>query len=91
MVDNEQSHRFEAHTPDGEVAGFVAYLARPDHLVLVHTEIKVEYDGQGIGGAMVRQVLDQLRERGLKLVPQCPFVAGYLRRHPEYEDLVTSG
>jgi uncharacterized protein len=91
VVDNEQTHRFEARTPDGEVAGFVAYLARPGYLVLVHTEVKVEYDGQGIGGALVRQVLDQIRERDLKLVPQCPFVAAYLRRHPDYQDLVTNG
>jgi len=88
VVDNAKAHRFEARTPDGEVAGFLNYLARPDHLVLVHTEVKPEYDGQGVGGSLVRQVLDEVRARGLKMVPQCPFVASYLRRHPEYTDLV---
>ena len=91
MVDNEKKHRFEALTPDGEVAGFLNYLPREDHLVLVHTEVLQEYDGQGIGGSLVRQVLDEVRARGVKMVPQCPFVASYLRRHPEYNDLVTAG
>jgi uncharacterized protein len=91
VVDNESKHRFEARTPDGEVAGFLSYLPRPDHLVLVHTEVRQEYDGQGVGGSLVRQVLDEIRARGVTMVPQCPFVASYLRRHPEYNDLVTAG
>jgi len=91
VVENEQAHRFEARTPDGEVAGFLSYLSRPGHLVLVHTQVAEEYDGQGIGSALVRQALDRIRERGLTMVPQCPFVAGYLRRHPGYDDLVTTG
>jgi predicted GNAT family acetyltransferase len=88
VVDNEKVHRFEARTADGAVAGFLNYLARPDHLVLVHTEVKQEYDGQGVGSALVRQVLDEVRARGLTIEPQCPFVASYLRRHAEYQDLV---
>ncbi len=88
VEDNAKVHRFEARTPDGAVAGVLNYLSRPDHLVLVHTEVKEEYDGQGVGAALVRQVLDEVRARGLTMVPQCPFVASYLRRHPEYTDLV---
>jgi molybdenum cofactor cytidylyltransferase len=88
VVDNPKVHRFEALTPDGDVAGFINYRDLPDHLVLVHTEVKPEYDGQGIGSALVRQALDQIRERGRSIVPQCPFVAAYLRRHPDYQDLV---
>jgi predicted GNAT family acetyltransferase len=41
-----------------------------------------------VGASLVRQVLDEVRARGLTMVPQCPFVASYLRRHPEYTDLV---
>ncbi len=91
MVDNGSAHRFEARTPDGEVAGVVNYLPRADHLVLVHTEVKQEYDGQGIGSALVRQVLDRVRADGQRIVPQCPFIASYLRRHPEYSDLAVAG
>jgi len=91
VVDNESAHRFEARTPDGTVVGVVTYLPRADHLVLVHTEVQQEYDGQGIGSALVRQVLDRVRAAGQHIVPQCPFIASYLRRHPEYSDLVFAG
>lgn len=87
-MDNEAAHRYEARTPDGQVAGILAYLPRDGYRVLVHTEVKQEYDGQGVGSGLVRQVLDGLRAGGETMVPQCPFVATYLRRHPEYQDLV---
>jgi predicted GNAT family acetyltransferase len=48
------------------------------------------YRGRGVGEALVRGTLDQLRERGDRLVPKCPFVAAFIQRHPEYAELVTT-
>ena len=55
---------------------------------LVHTEIDPAFEGQGLGERLVAGALEDLRARGLKLVPQCPFVRAYLRRHPDQADLV---
>jgi uncharacterized protein len=88
VVDNEHLHRYEAIL-DGEVAGFISYLARPEGVrVLVHTEVGPAYEGKGVGGRLVAGALDAERARGGKIVPECPFVKTYLKRHPEYGDLV---
>jgi predicted GNAT family acetyltransferase len=57
-------------------------------VVLVHTEVEPAFEGQGLGARLVAGALEDLRARGLKLVPQCPFVRAYLRRHPDQADLV---
>jgi uncharacterized protein len=76
---------------DGEPAGFAAYRRRPDRLALVHTEVDGRYKGQGVGAALARGVLDDARRRGLRITPLCPFLAGFIRDHPEYADLVAEG
>lgn len=74
---------------DGEVVGYVA-IRRPDEgpVVFVHTEIDPAYEGEGLGGRLARGALDHVRERGERVIAQCPFIAGYIRRHPEYADLL---
>ncbi len=57
-------------------------------IVLVHTEVAPTEEGQGTGSRLVRDALDDIRARGLRVAPVCPFVAAYLRRHPEQRDLV---
>jgi uncharacterized protein len=57
-------------------------------VVLIHTEVEPAFEGQGLGARLVAGALEDLRARGLKLVPQCPFVRAYLRRHPDQADLV---
>ncbi len=81
---NERELRYEL-TRDDEVLGFIAYRAEPEtgRVTLVHTEIDPAYEGQGLGSVLVKGALDDLRERGLTVVPLCPFVRAYLRRHPE--------
>ena len=55
----------------------------------MHTEIKPEFEGQGLGGALIRNTLDDVRSRGLAVLPYCPFVRGYIDKHrEEYLDLV---
>jgi uncharacterized protein len=82
--DNERELRYEL-TRDGEVLGFLLYRREPERgrVVLVHTDIEPRYEGQGLGSLLVKGALDDLRERGLRAVPYCPFVREYLRRHPE--------
>lgn len=72
----------------GEPAGFVQYRDRGRALALIHTEIDDRFEGQGLGGRLVSAALDDLRSRGLAVLPFCPFVRGYIARHHEYLDLV---
>jgi uncharacterized protein len=79
--------RFEVYV-DGRLAGFSAYLLAGDTLTFIHTEVDDAYEGQGVGSALVRQSLDQLRERGdVRVTASCPFVRAWIRKHPDYQDL----
>ena len=84
---NAEELRYEA-LRDGELVGIVRYRIEPGVVVLVHTEVEEAVEGTGVGSQLVRGALDDLRVRGLRLVPVCPFVTAYVRRHPEYADLV---
>ena len=85
--DNAQRFRYEILV-DGKVAGFVQYSMRDGRMILVHTEVDEEDEGQGLAGVLVAGALDDIRRRGLRIVPICPFVESYIGRHPEYDDLV---
>jgi uncharacterized protein len=88
VVDNPDESRFEIRL-DGERAGLAAYRLRKDGaIVFLHTEIDDAQEGKGLGGVLVRAALDSARERGLRVVPSCPFVRGWIERHPDYADLV---
>jgi predicted GNAT family acetyltransferase len=85
--DNPDDSRFEAYV-DGALAGFSVYVVSHGTLNFVHTEVDDAYEWQGIGSVLVRQSLDQLRDRGdVRVTASCPFVRTWLRRHPEYQDL----
>ena len=85
--DNPRELRYEALIDD-ELVGIIRYRREPGLVVLVHSEVDLEHEGTGVGSELVRGALADIRERGLQMVPQCPFVADYLRRHPEDLDLV---
>jgi predicted GNAT family acetyltransferase len=87
VIDNPSEHRFEGYV-DGTLVGFVVYESQPEGLVLVHTEVDDEFEGQGVGSALAAGVLDEIRRRGIVIVARCPFVSRYISRHPEYGDLV---
>jgi uncharacterized protein len=86
LTDNTERHRYEM-TIDGAVA-FIEYRKEADHVVLVHTEVPEALSGRGIGSAIARAVLDDARAHGWQVVPDCEFVASYIKRHPEYAGLV---
>ena len=85
--DNAEEHRYELFDDD-ELIGFTVYKERDDRIWFVHTEIDVEHQGTGAGSLLVRRAMDDMRARDAKIVPTCPFVAAWIRSHPEYEDLV---
>jgi uncharacterized protein len=89
--DNPARTRYELLV-DGRLAGFALYRLDGERITIYHTEVEREYEGRGLGADLARAALDDVRRRGLVLVPRCPFIAGYIRRHPdEYLDLVTPG
>jgi uncharacterized protein len=85
--DNAEQHRYEILV-GGEPAGFAEYHSQPGLVTVTHTEVDPAFEGQGLGSQLVRGLLDDLRARDAKVLPVCPFVRAYLRRHPEYADLV---
>lgn len=83
---NEPASRFEC-----EVAGRVCHLdyRLSDHeIFLMHTEVPPDLVSQGIGSTIVRFAVEYAREKGLIIHPYCSFVIGWLKRHPEFDDLV---
>jgi uncharacterized protein len=85
--DNPAERRYELLFGDERV-GEILYRLRPGKVVLLHTEVDPSVEGSGLGGRLVADALDDIRSRGLAVVPLCPFVAAYIRHHPEYDDLV---
>lgn len=72
----------------GEVIGYAAYRVQDGRAIVPHVEVDPSVEGQGLGGRLVQGVLDDLRQRQLKVTPLCGFAAAWIRRHPEYRDLV---
>lgn len=87
VVDNPVELRYELRV-GGELAGVIRYRSEPGVVVLVHTEVFPSAEGRGLGARLVAGALDDIRARGLSVVPLCPFAAAYVRRHHEYADLV---
>ena len=80
VIDNPEAQQFELHI-DGETA-FLAYRRSDTSLVLVHTEVPERLRGKHLGERLVVAALDSARAAGLRIVPVCPFVRAYLRKHP---------
>lgn len=87
VADAPERSRYEI-TVDGKLAGFAAYHLHPDRIVFTHTEVDDAYQGQGIAGQLAAEALDSARERSLRVTPKCEYIAGYIRKHAEYVDLV---
>jgi len=86
VTDNAARHRFEL-TEHGHVA-FADYQLGDGVLVIPHVETPPALRGGGMAGRLMQGIVDDVRERGLKIVPVCPYAAAWLRRHPQHADLV---
>jgi predicted GNAT family acetyltransferase len=86
IENNDSAHRWEAHV-DQHLA-VAEYRRKANTIFFIHTEVPRELEGQGVGSRLVKTALDDARAQHLVVVPFCPFVAGYIRRHPPYKDMV---
>ena len=85
---NEDAKRYEARV-DGELAGSAYFDAADDLIVFTHTEVDDAFEGKGVGSALARFALDDVRADGRrKVVARCPFIKGWIDRHPDYQDLL---
>jgi predicted GNAT family acetyltransferase len=75
-------------TVDGARAGVAHYVSVDGGRVFDHTKIDADFEGQGLGSALARGALDDVRARGIHIGATCPFIVSFLERHPEYQDLV---
>ncbi|CAD5990257.1 Acetyltransferase [Agreia sp. COWG] len=93
MESREVRHEPDAHRytlwVDGEQVGQADYELRENTIAITHTEVDPSRQGSGLGGSLVKGMLDQLAEGELRVIPACPFVATYVERHDEYKPLTT--
>jgi uncharacterized protein len=87
MRDNTDLRHYEARDETGVVA-FIEYRQSGSARLLTHTEVNEAMEGKGVGSDLVRYALEDIKARGERVVPMCPFVAAFMQRHREYTDLV---
>lgn len=86
VQDVPDEKRYEARV-DGKPAGIATYIRTPELVAFLHTEVEPEYEGKGVGSAIARAALDEARARGQRVLAVCPFIAGWIAHHPDYQDL----
>lgn len=86
VINNTAGHRFEVSL-DGEVA-FAEYNLVDHGIILPHTVVPEAFEGKGVGSALAKAALGYAREHELKVIPTCPFMSGYITKHPEWHDIV---
>ena len=87
VTDDPDHHRYVA-TVDGNRAGVAVYHLRQGRHLFVHTEVDDAYEGEGVGSALVRGALDDVRANGGTVVALCPFVSSWISKHDDYRSLV---
>lgn len=87
VVDVPDQQHYAIRT-DGAQVGLAAYTRNGSTMTFTHTEIDQAHQGGGVGGELVQGALDDVRKRGLAVVPQCSFVRHWIDDHPDYADLV---
>jgi hypothetical protein len=89
VSDASEEGRYEARL-EGEdaLAAIVEYRLGSGWIAFLHTEVRPDLEGRGVGGRVAAGVIDAARARGLKVIPRCPFIAAWLRRHPEHHDIL---
>ena len=90
LLKNEEKKRFELAV-DGHVAFIEYILTNQNVMYLTHTEVPVALEGKGVGSSIVAKALNYIRSNGFTLAPLCPFVAAYLKRHPEWKEILAPG
>ena len=86
--DNRERNRFEVDL--GDATAIAEYTLPAGQIMFTHTEVPPHHEGKGIGSALIRAGLASARERGLRVIPICPFFAAYMQKHEEEQDLLDS-
>jgi uncharacterized protein len=86
-IRDDLAHNRFVFEEDGSVA-WVRYKREPGRITFIHTEVPRELGGRGIAGRLARHVLDYARRQGLRIIVLCPFIRAWMKKHPEYDDLV---
>jgi predicted GNAT family acetyltransferase len=86
-ADKPDARRWEVKRGD-EVIAFADYRTDAETITFTHTVVDPEYEGRGIGSRLAARILDDAVERGLRIVPRCPFIRTYIERHDKYADSV---
>jgi len=71
---------------EGKEVGKAEFIDRGEKRVFTHTEVDKDYEGRGLATILIEEALQQTRDAGLRIVPECPMVAAYVDKHPEYRD-----
>jgi predicted GNAT family acetyltransferase len=87
-VERDAEQRRYEISVDGEPAGFTAWEQRDGAIAFTHTEVNPAFKGRGVGSQLVGEALDDVRGRGLAVLPFCPFVRSFIASHVDYLDLV---
>jgi predicted GNAT family acetyltransferase len=85
--DNRERRRYEILS-EGRVVGSLTYRLRGEVVSFQHTEVDNAYSGNGFASSLVRRALDETRQAGRLVLPYCPYVRGWIEKHPDYVDLV---
>ena len=90
LIDNVALHQYEFRI--GDLIPRIEYIkTKNGEIYLTHTEVPSALEGKGVGSSLVRLALEDIERQQLRLVPLCPFVAGYVQKHPEWKRLVREG
>lgn len=89
IIDNKEEKQYEL-TIDGMLSR-IEYIEAKNKIYLTHTEVPTELKGKGIGSRLIKHSLEDIASRNMKLMPLCPFVSTYIKRHPEYRKLLVDG
>ena len=87
VVRNDEANRYEI-VVDGKLAGFAEYMLTSGLITFTHTEVLPAFEGQGIGSKLAKGALDDVRSGDRRVLPLCPFIKGWIQRHPDYLDLI---
>lgn len=90
LLKNEEKKRFELHV-EGHIAFIEYILTNQNVMYLTHTEVPVALEGKGVGSSIVVKALNYIKANNFTLAPLCPFVAAYLKRHPEWKEILAPG
>lgn len=90
LVLNQDKKRFELEV-ENKIA-YIEYILTNENIIfLTHTEVPTSLEGKGVGSAIVSKTLDYIKEKEYTLAPLCPFVAAYVKRHPERKEILAKG